>query len=128
MLKCARTDWRAVASSAAEFDQIKHLIIVPHYKESLDTLRETLSVLASHPNAITSYRICLGCEESEQGAADKARGLIAEYAADFFDIQYTLHPRNLPGEAAGKSSNVAWAAKEMHARDPQYASRQIITV
>ena len=59
---------------------------------------------------------------------EKARGLIEEYCVAFFDIQFTLHPRGIEGEAAGKSSNVAWAAKEMHLRDSQYAFNQIITV
>lgn len=123
--KCAGTDWRAESQSPEEFDLIKHLIILPNYKESLDTLRETISVLASHPGARRSYVVCLGCEEAEKGIEEKARGLIEEFGACFFDIQYTLHPRNLPGEAAGKSSNVAWASREMHVRG---RSGDIITV
>ena len=126
--KCASTDWRAISASTAEFDRVKHLIILPHYKESLDTLRETLGVLASHPNARASYRICLASEENEAGVEEKVLGLMDEYAVNFFEITFTLHPGGLEGEAAGKSSNVAWASREMHARDPSYLKSQIITV
>ena len=38
-------------------DQILHAIIIPSYKEDIDTMRETLSVLASHGMAKTSYDV-----------------------------------------------------------------------
>lgn len=126
--ECASTDWRAVCTSQTEFDRIKHLIILPNYKETLDTLRETLSVLASHPNAHSAYRIVLACEMAEKGVAEKVNSLIDEFSTAFFEICFTLHPRDLEGEAAGKSSNVAWASREMHRRNPTYTMEQIITV
>ena len=36
-----------------------HAIILPNYKEDLDTLRETLDVLACHPQASSSYEVSL---------------------------------------------------------------------
>ena len=45
-----------------EWDEKKplvHAIILPNYKEELDTLRETLDVLACHPQASSSYEVCL---------------------------------------------------------------------
>lgn len=122
---CAGTDWRRASGSMAEFDNVAHLIILPNYKETLDTLRETLGVLASHPAALLSYTVCLASEAAESGIEDKAFGLIEEFKAFFFDIQLTLHPRGIPGEAAGKSSNVSWAANEMHSRG---RSGHLITV
>lgn len=77
-------------------------------------MRETLSVLASHPAAQSSYRICLGCEDREVGAGDKALRLMREFDGSFYDMQFTLHPGDLAGEAAGKSSNVSWAARTMY--------------
>lgn len=113
--ECAATDWRAASGSPLEFDAVKHLIILPNYKETLDTLRETLSILASHPVAWSSYRVCLACEENEAGAQDKALLLMREFSGAFYDMQFTLHHRS-EDEAAGKSSNVAWASREMHLR------------
>lgn len=37
----------------------------------METLCETLEVLASHKRAITQYSICLGMEETEQGCEQK---------------------------------------------------------
>ncbi|TPX56612.1 hypothetical protein PhCBS80983_g04419 [Powellomyces hirtus] len=98
------------------FEQITHVIILPNYKEEMDTLCETLDVLASHTRAVTQYKICLAMEEGEQGAPDKAGVLMKMYADSFYEITYTLHPLGRPGEIRGKSSNVAWAASQMALR------------
>ncbi|KAI8995789.1 hypothetical protein BC832DRAFT_595932 [Gaertneriomyces semiglobifer] len=98
------------------YDNVLHVIILPNYKENMDTLHETLDVLASHSRAITQYKICLAMEETEAGADDKAQGLMKHYASQFYEITYTLHPAGRPGEIRGKSSNVAWAAQQMALR------------
>lgn len=36
---------------------IIHAIVIPNYKEEMDTLRETLDVLASHPQAQSCYDV-----------------------------------------------------------------------
>ncbi|KAI8907147.1 glycosyl transferase family group 2-domain-containing protein [Gorgonomyces haynaldii] len=95
------------------FDSVLHTIIIPNYKEDLGTLGETLDILASHSRALTQYRICLAMEESEQGSVEKAKKLVKDYQYLFFDIRYTIHPINRPGEIRGKSSNVAWASQQM---------------
>lgn len=40
-------------------DRIIHAIVIPNYKEENDTLRETLEVLASHPQARNTYDVSL---------------------------------------------------------------------
>lgn len=46
-------------STASEWDYepILHAIILPNYKEDMDTLRETLDILASHSQASSSYEV-----------------------------------------------------------------------
>ncbi len=38
-------------------EKILHAILVPNYKENIDDLRETLDVLASHPQARSNYDV-----------------------------------------------------------------------
>lgn len=45
----------------SEPDRVVHAIVIPNYKEELDTLRETLEVLGSHPQARNSYDVSLAC-------------------------------------------------------------------
>lgn len=46
-------------------DNVVHAIILPNYMEELDTLRETLSVLASHARALQQYEVC--CSRNGKG-------------------------------------------------------------
>ncbi|KAF7561142.1 hypothetical protein G7046_g3019 [Stylonectria norvegica] len=94
-------------------DRVIHAIIIPNYKEELDTLKETLDVLASHPQAHDSYDIYLGMEQREDNAESKALLLIQQFSKEFRSIHFTLHPGDIAGEAAGKGSNVAWAARKL---------------
>ena len=49
-------------------------------------------------------------EEKESGCRLKAARLISEYEKHFRNIRSTFHPAGVPGEIAGKSANVAYAA------------------
>lgn len=40
-----------------EGHRVVHAIVIPNYKEEVDTLRETLDVLASHPQARDTYDV-----------------------------------------------------------------------
>ncbi|KAK0527312.1 hypothetical protein OC835_005016 [Tilletia horrida] len=136
VLRHSRTDWPdhyqrernrifqrdGECMDVLDYRHVQHCIILPAYKEDLSTLRETLDVLASHPLAQTSYRVCLGFEEREVGAVAKAEALIEHYQTTrraFVDMAFSLHPANIVGESAGKASNVNWAARFMATRIPE---------
>lgn len=52
--------------------------------------------------------------ESRDSNAEKTAAVLHErFQACFYRIEHTLHPGDIPGEAAGKSSNVSWAAKHL---------------
>ncbi|KAF3901546.1 hypothetical protein ABW21_db0201082 [Orbilia brochopaga] len=90
---------------------VTHSIIIPSYKEDFHVLEDTLKVLASHPSARSQYDVCLAMEERDPNAKSVATKLIAMFGARFKDMQFTLHPASIAGEAPGKSSNVGWAAQ-----------------
>ncbi|KDN41059.1 hypothetical protein K437DRAFT_180340 [Tilletiaria anomala UBC 951] len=120
-----------IAHSVIPHDSIQHVILIPAYKEEMSTLKDTIGVLASHPLASTSYRICLGMEEREAGAVKKAETLVQFYRAQhvFLDICYSIHPGTIVGESAGKSSNINWAARWMAKRVPvSQHERCVVTV
>jgi hypothetical protein len=66
-------------------------------------------------------------EETEVNCDKKAEKLLDCFKDKFYDIRYTVHPKGLPGEIRGKSSNVAWAAVQM-ARLSNRHDNEIITV
>ncbi|KAI9357260.1 glycosyl transferase family group 2-domain-containing protein [Zopfochytrium polystomum] len=138
-VRWSTTDWlekycaKTGASSGQDlrhdlpFDDVNHVIVLPNYKENMDTLCETLDVLASHSRAITQYKVCLAMEDSEQGSEKKAIALVSRYADAFLQIVYTIHPVGLDGEIRGKSSNVAWATRQMAKKSKNHRA-EIITV
>lgn len=154
-------------------DPVIHAIIIPNYKEDMDTLRETLEVLASHPQAHLSYHVSrhptsraaapdaiggacacmhavgaggkgvhgfalvenmltapaqvyLGMEQREANVEAKALHLVGEFAKKFGSIDYTIHPADIPGEAAGKGSNVGWAARRLSTKYSVAVRRNVI--
>lgn len=52
-------DTEFLTDTEADQGRVVHAIIIPNYKEEMDTLRETLDVLASHPMARGSYDVCV---------------------------------------------------------------------
>ncbi|KAN0099806.1 hypothetical protein V8E51_013581 [Hyaloscypha variabilis] len=110
------TESSFTTDSEYEDELLVHAIILPNYKEEMETLRETLEVLASHQLAHSSYEIYLAVEDVEAGAAAKARLLINDFSKLFRVIEFTLHPRGIAGEAQGKSSNLCWAARYINGK------------
>jgi hypothetical protein len=51
-------------SVAEVAEEVTHAIIIPNYNEDIDTLRETLDVLARHPRARSQYEV--GTSPSDQ--------------------------------------------------------------
>ena len=70
----------------------------------------------------------MAMEEKEVGSMIKAKLLINEFEKRFFSIKSSIHPYALPGETAGKSSNVAFAARRVFANHQGDAQDVIITV
>jgi hypothetical protein len=73
-------------------------------------------------------QVCLAMEEGEKEGVEKARHLIEKFLNCFHIITLTNHPRDTPREIRGKSSNTAWAAKEMLEQSGTPSPHEIITV
>jgi hypothetical protein len=58
-------------------------------------------------------QIYLAMEQKEEGSDEKAVTLVSLFERSFAAVRTTFHPPDLPGEIAGKSSNVSWAARQI---------------
>lgn len=104
-------DWLGEARSFLDWDQVKHIVVIPTYKEPLYILERTLNGLTKQTFPSANLTIILSFEVREGEAAKaKAKTLRQKFAAKFGNLLITYHP-DLPGEVKGKSSNTAWAAK-----------------
>lgn len=105
-----KENWLAKAKIIKEFKKVKHILIIPNYKESIDKLRETINSVVSQTFPIKQIFVVLAMEKREEETKQKANILIGEFKDKLGGIFATYHP-DLPGEVKGKSSNQAFASK-----------------
>ena len=108
-------EWLPGHPEAEAWDWPRHVVIIPNYKESEEGLSRTLDSLAVQANA-GQLVVVMAMEAREMGCRAKADLLLKKYRARFGEMFATYHPAGLPGEAPGKGSNEAWAAREAHIR------------
>lgn len=118
----ARIDWRhkyeaetftgnGRKSGVLAWDDIQHLIIIPTYKESIEKLSATVGKLAESEVARDKLLVVIAMEEADEDAPARYEALAERFGHSFLAMAGTTHPRGIPGEVPGKSSNEAWAAK-----------------
>ena len=102
------------------WEDIRHLILLPTYKEGADVLKGALDALINSNYPKNKMLVVIAQEEraGKDFNAAIADELLSKYRDSFFKILVVEHPANMPGELAGKGSNIAWAGK--------YAKREII--
>jgi hypothetical protein len=115
--RAVHEDWHKRYRAAALFgrafvswEAVRHVVVIPNYRESMPILRRTLQSLADQQVASQIF-VVLAMEAREVGAEGKAQDLVREFGGCFGECIYTLHPAGLPNEVVGKSSNEAWAAR-----------------
>ena len=107
--KAERTDWLALAQEQPGFDGVHHLVIVPTYKEDDAVLAETLDHLVRQDFPAERIAVVLAFEARDAGAQPGRPGCWRATATRFGQMWALFHQIR-PGEVAGKSSNLAWAA------------------
>lgn len=105
-------DWLQDGEALKGFDRLHHLVLVPTFKESDAILRETLDRLVRQTVPADRISVVLAFEERDSEAPARAARLTDLYARLFANWLVTMHP-DLPGEVKGKSSNMAWAARQV---------------
>lgn len=107
-----RVDWLKQAKTLPGYSDIYHAIIVPEYKEPIHILRRTLDNLARQDFPKERIILILATEDKDETATETGRLLHDEYASQFGKFIVTKHHLQI-NEVAGKSSNMAWAAREL---------------
>ena len=94
--------------------QVFHLVILPFYKEKngeiVDSCMESL-LRANYDKK--KMAVVLACEErAGEGALRIAGEAEKKFGGKFGNFLVTVHPEAVPGEMAGKGSNISYAAEE----------------
>ena len=110
MRKHLKIDWLARLKKIKKWDNIYHLIILPAYKEGIEVIGESVQALLNSNYPKNKMIVVLAIEErAGKERLNTAKIIKNKYGKEFFRFGVSLHPKNMPGEIAGKGSNSSWA-------------------
>jgi len=106
-----KLDWRSMLSKF-KYEHLTHMIILPFYKEGLEVIEQSiLSLVQSDYSPKKMIVVLAGEERAGLGAHELALQMKDKYANAFGHFLITTHPKDVPGEMAGKGSNISYAAE-----------------
>jgi cellulose synthase/poly-beta-1,6-N-acetylglucosamine synthase-like glycosyltransferase len=123
-------DWQALVADKS-YDHLRHVIILPFYKEPESVVRATLESLAAAKYDHQKLIVVLAAEERAGAEAQAlAAKMSAEFGPQFGGFLVTTHPADIAGEMAGKGSNAAHAAEQVRREilDPQQIDYRTVLV
>ena len=110
-----RADWLGKLDQHKDknWQNIYHLVVLPMYKEPLEIIRNSFLSLANSDYPKERMIVILACEErAKEHSQSIVEEIKKEFGKKFFKFLVTWHPKNLPGEMAGKGANETWATKK----------------
>ncbi len=106
----SKLHWLPKVKELHGWERIRHLVVLPTYKEPLDVLVTTFESLIASEYQLTHMMVVIGVEEGDkEHGSSVAEEIIRRYGHHFMHITYAVHPRGIPGELAGKGTNSCWA-------------------
>lgn len=106
-----KTNWSEMIVNL-KHDHLRQLVLLPYYNESLETVRHTVKKLSETTGNKNNMIVVLAPEErAGDSAIEIASNVINEFKDVFGHTIIAVHPKNIPGEMAGKGSNIAYAAE-----------------
>jgi len=96
------------------WQDIYHLVVLPMYKEPYEVVRDSIKSLLTADYPKDKMIVALALEEraGEDFNSGLSQKINQEFQNKFYRFFITVHPKNLPGEIAAKSSNETWAARK----------------
>jgi hypothetical protein len=107
-----KKDWQPLAEKLPGYEQIRHVVFLPTYKEEVGVIRETLKRIDD--SAMPSDRLIIvlaGEERDVERFTRNAEMLTQEFSGKFLRLLTTVHPKNLPDEIPGKGSNLNYSGR-----------------
>jgi cellulose synthase/poly-beta-1,6-N-acetylglucosamine synthase-like glycosyltransferase len=107
-----KIDWLALAKTKSNYSSLRHVVVIPEYHEPIHILRRTLESLTKQDIPKEKLIVVLAMETKDPMAEETAKTLSKEFGNKFGKFVVTRHVL-APGEVAGKSSNMAYAGREI---------------
>jgi len=105
-------DVRDYTLQVAHWRDLYHLIVIPTAEEPYEILKETIAALQQTDYPKDRMIVVLAIEQRVgETARRKAQALKQKFGNSFAHFLVTEHPKDLPGEIAGKGANETWGTK-----------------
>lgn len=121
-----RMDWLGEVKFFPDWENVRHLIIMPMYNEPLHLVERALNSLLDQEIGPKKFAVVLAFEKREIGWREKAAKIENQFKNKFADLLITEHELK-KGETAGKHSNARWAISQFRKKflqlsnyDPDY--------
>lgn len=109
-------DWGQL-TERFDYGHLYQLVILPFYTETEEVINNTLKSLSEVNYDTKNMIIVLAAEERAGDEATAIAGRMKEkWGEAFASFIVTVHPKDIPGEMAGKGSNATWAAEEVRTK------------
>jgi hypothetical protein len=109
----ARKPWlQRLKEENLPWEKMRHIILIPTYKDSEELLSRTMTFLAGQEFPTKQIDVCIATEKREEAALGRAEDLKKHFGESFGNFWITQHELG-SDEVAGKSSNLAFAAREV---------------
>lgn len=107
-------DWMGDVTGFADWKDVKHVIVLPTYKEPGEILLRTLTALKNQTVGAKQIIPVIAMEQraGEEINSSREKMIRKEFNNVFAGIHFFYHPSDIDGEVVGKSSNAAWAGKQ----------------
>jgi cellulose synthase/poly-beta-1,6-N-acetylglucosamine synthase-like glycosyltransferase len=110
----SKRDWLEQVEKIPGYNEIIHLIFLPTLKEPESVIDQTLEGLQHVKYPADKLFVVLCGEEADKDNFNPiAERMKQKYQNAFANFVVTLHPKDVPGEVAGKGSNIAYAGKQV---------------
>lgn len=104
-------DWKAMLEPM-KFQHLYHMVILPYYTESEEVVAHSLQALVESDYDKNRMIVVLASEmRAGEDAYNLGLEMKARFQKDLPNFIITRHPADLPGEMAGKGSNISYAAE-----------------
>lgn len=109
-----KINWLDACQKIEKWPSIYHLIVIATYKDEISIIRTSLEYLKKISYPLNKLIVVVAFEEREglEAVKRKAEIIEKEFGRYFYKFIWTVHPQAVPGEVAGKGSNIAFAGRE----------------
>lgn len=103
-------DWLGEVKVFPDWKKVRHLVIIPQYKEPLHITERQIKSLINQDFPLKQITVVMATEARDTEGAEKAKIIKSRYGKRFANFFITIHEL-VSGETVGKHSNENYAAR-----------------